>query len=134
MATLETRGFVSKFEQKQSAAGKDYCKFVLSVQQKRKDKNGQEVKDKLYVQCVDFTGSLPPGLHADDRGGQTAYVGVKGYLTVTSWAKDGKNGTNLDVTVTGYEALEQKESAAKPAAATPPADPFALNEPAAAVK
>ncbi len=128
MAIIETRGYVSKFEKKTSAKG-EYCKFTLSCVQKRKDKSGEMVTEKLYINCVDFSGKEPPNLHPDDRDGAlTAYVGIKGYLTVTGWAKDGKGGANLDVTVTEYEAIEQKTAAltAKKAAAAPPADPFAI--------
>lgn len=133
MATLETRGYVSKFERKESAKG-PYCKFTLATQQKRKDKTGTMVTEKLYLNCVDFTGKEPPGLHPDSRDGSpTAYVGVKGYVTITGWAKEGKGGANIDVTVTEYEALEQKggeaPAAKKAAPAAPPADPFALDAP-----
>lgn len=130
MAIIQTRGYVNKYEKKTSAGGKEYVKFTLAMQQKRKDKGGVEVVEKLYLNCVDFSGKEVPGLHEDDRGGLTAYVGITGYLTVTGWCKDGKGGANLDVTVTEYEALEQKGGkapAAKPAAETPPEDPFALN-------
>ena len=127
MAIIETRGYVNKYEKKTSAGGKEYVKFTLAIQQKRKD-HGNEVVEKLYLNCVDFSGKEIPGLHEDDRGGLTAYVGIKGYLTVTGWAKDGKGGANLDVTVTEYEALEQKAGKPKAAApaAAPPADPFAI--------
>lgn len=131
MATIEARGYVNKFERKTSAGGKEYCRFTLAVQQKRKDKSGQEVKEKVYLQCIDFSGNEPPGLHEEEKG-LTAYVGVKGYLTVTNWAKDGKGGANLDVTVKEYEAIEQKSGgnggapAGKAADAhAPPSDPFA---------
>lgn len=121
MAKIETRGYVNKFERKEGN-GKSYVKFTLATQQKRKDRSGTMVTEKLYLNCVDFSGGEPPGLH-DGRDGLTAYVGIKGYLTVTGWAKDGKGGANLDVTVTEYEALEQKNA---PAAKTapPPEDPF----------
>lgn len=130
MAIIETRGYVNKYERKTSGSGQEYSKFTLAIQQKRKDRNKQEVVEKLYLNCVDFSGKEPPGLHEDDRGGLTAYVGIKGYLTVTGWCKDGKGGANLDVTVTEYEALEQKGASPKAAAAkateAPPADPFAI--------
>jgi hypothetical protein len=131
MAIIKTRGFINKYERKTSAGGTEYSKYTLVVQQKRKDKNKQEVVEKLYLNCVDFTGKEPPGLHTSDRNELTAYVGITGYLTVTGWCKDGKGGANLDVTVTEYEeGLEQKgASAPKPAAtgaAAPPADPFAI--------
>ncbi len=132
MATIETRGYVNKLERKTSAGGKEYVKFTLAVQQKRKDKSGQEVKEKLYFTCVDFSGQAIPGLHVGDRGEETAYVGVTGYITITGWAKDGKGGANLDVTVKSYEALEQSKGdapAAKAKADAPPEDPFALNQP-----
>lgn len=131
MATLETRGYVNKFERKESAKG-PYCKFTLATQQKRKV-GGVMTTEKLYLNCVDFSGKEPPNLHPDSRDGTpTAYVGIKGYVTITGWAKDGKGGANIDVTVTEYEALEQKGGDAAPAApkaapAAPPADPFALN-------
>ncbi len=126
MATVEARGYVNKYEKLTSAGGKEYTRFTLSTQQKRKEK-GQEVKEKVFFTCVDFSGKDVPGLHEDDRGGLTAYVGIKGYLTVKNWAKDGKGGANLDVTVTEYEALEQKTPAKAPAATeAPPSDPFAL--------
>ena len=133
MATIETRGYVSKFERKESAKG-PYCKFTLATQQKRKDKTGTMVTEKLYLNCVDFSGKEPPGLHPDSRdGAPTAYVGIKGYVTIVGWAKEGKGGANIDVTVTEYEALEQKGGtdapAPKAAAAAPPADPFALDAP-----
>lgn len=133
MALIETRGYVNKFEKKSGPKG-EYCKFTLATQQKRKDRDGQMVTEKLYLQCIDFSGKEPPNLHPDDRDGAlTAYVGIKGYLTVTGWCKDGKGGANLDVTITEYEALEQKGGTAAPkaapkAAAAPPADPFAINE------
>ena len=133
MAKIETRGYVSKFERKTSGKG-PYTKFTLATQQKRKDKSGTMVTEKLYLNCVDFTGNDPPGLHPDSRDGSpTAYVGIKGYLTVTGWCKEGKGGANLDVTVTEYEELEQKGGEApapkKAATASPPADPFALDAP-----
>ncbi len=124
MATLEARGFVNKLEVKEGN-GKTYAKFDLAVQQKRKNKDKVEVKETLYIKCVDFD---PKDLPADGD-----YVGVTGYLTVTSWSANGKNGTNLDVTVKSYEKLEQKARAdnrtapAKAAASdAPPSDPFAL--------
>ena len=128
MATIEARGYVNKYERKTSGAGQEYSKFTLAIQQKRKDRNKQEVVEKLYLNCVDFSGKEPPGLHQSDRGELTAYVGVKGYLTVTGWCKEGKGGANLDVTVTEYEAIEQKATKATTAAApaAPPADPFAI--------
>lgn len=130
MAIIETRGYVNKYERKTAGSGQEYSKFTLAIQQKRKDRNKQDVVEKLYLNCVDFSGKEPPGLHKDDRGGLTAYVGIKGYLTVTGWCKDGKGGANLDVTVTEYEELEQK-GGAKPKAApkatsAAPEDPFAL--------
>jgi hypothetical protein len=131
MAKIETRGYINKFERKESGKG-PYCKFQLATQQKRKDKSGTMVTEKLYLNCVDFTGKDPPGLHTDSRDGTpTAYVGIKGYLTITGWAKDGKGGANVDVTVTEYEELEQNNApaAAKAATAAPPADPFALDAP-----
>ncbi len=129
MATVETRGYVSRFEKKVSPGGKEYCRFTLASQQKRKEK-GVEVKERVYFTCVDFSGKEPPGLHPDDRDGSlTAYVGIKGYLTVTNWAKDGKGGSNLDVTVTEYESLDQKHAGGQSpqqASVAPPEDPFAL--------
>ena len=134
MAVIQTRGYINKYEKKTSAGGKEYAKFVLAVQQKRKDKGGQEVVEKLYLNCVDFSGKAPPGLHPSDRGDLTAYVGITGYLTVTGWCRDGKGGANLDVSVTEYEELEQLAPKAggkgarkgKPGADDAPADPFAL--------
>lgn len=129
MATLQIRGYVNKYEKKVSAGGKEYAKFTLAATQKRKDKGGQEIVEKLYFTCVDFSGKEPPGLHTSDRGELTAYVGITGYLTVTGWCKDGKGGANLDVTVKEYEeGIEQKGGKAAPAApaAAPPADPFAI--------
>jgi hypothetical protein len=130
MATITTRGYINKLERKEGN-GKSYLKFTLATQQKRKV-NGEMVTEKLYINCVDFSGKEPPGLHLDDRGGETAYVGITGYLTITGWAKNGKGGANVDVTVTEYEALEQKggggsaPKAAAPKAEAPPEDPFAL--------
>lgn len=130
MAIIQTRGYINKYEKKTSAGGKEYSKFTLAIQQKRKDKGGAEVVEKLYLNCVDFTGQDPPGLHTSDRGELTAYVGITGYLTVTGWCKEGKGGANLDVTVKEYEAgIEQKAgkaAAPKAAGAAPPADPFAV--------
>jgi hypothetical protein len=131
MAIIQTRGYINKYETKTSAGGKEYVKFTLAVQQKRKDR-GQEVVEKLYLTCVDFSGKEIPGLHTSDRGELTAYVGITGYLTVTGWCKDGKGGANLDVTVTEYEAgLEQRGGGAAagkpaPAASAAPEDPFAI--------
>jgi hypothetical protein len=130
MAIIETRGYVNKYERKTAASGAEYSKFTLAVQQKRKDKNKQEVVEKLYFNCVDFSGKEPPNLAPNDRGELSAYVGIKGYLTITGWCKDGKGGANLDVTITEYEAIEPKggaKPAAKVATAAPPADPFALD-------
>lgn len=129
MAIIQTRGYINKYEKKTSGGGKEYAKFTLAIQQKRKDKGGQEVVEKLYLNCVDFSGKEPPGLHESERG-LTAYVGITGYLTVTGWCKDGKGGANLDVTVKEYEeGIEQKgapAAAPKAAGAAPPADPFAI--------
>ncbi len=123
MATIEARGYVNKREVKVSGAGKERVQFDLAVQQKRKDKTGQEVVEKLYFRCVDFDGKEAPP--------EGDYVGVTGYLTISNWAANGKNGTNLDVTVKSYELLPQKARAAgtAPAAklAPPPEDPFALS-------
>ncbi len=133
MAIIQTRGYVNKYEKKTSAGGKEYAKFTFAFKQKRKDKGGQEVTETLYANCVDFGGKEPPGLHDDDRGGLTAYVGITGYLRVTGWSKDGKGGANLDITVTEYEAIEQRPGTgnsnagkAKVAASAAPEDPFAL--------
>lgn len=128
MATFQARGYINKYETKTSAGGKEYAKYTLAVQQKRKDKSGAEVVEKLYINCVDFTGQEPPGLHVGDRGEKTAYVDVTGYITISGWCKDGKGGANLDLTVKSYEAMEQKLPAgqAPKAAAAPPADPFAI--------
>jgi hypothetical protein len=122
MATIEARGYVNKLEAKVSGSGATRYQFDLAVQQKRKDKSGTQIVEKLYLRCVDFDGKEVPA--------EGEYVGVTGYLTVTSWAANGKNGTNLDVTVKSYEKLPQKErAAAAPAAkdAAPPSDPFALS-------
>lgn len=133
MATIEARGYINRFEKKVSAGGKEFSKFTLSVQQKRKDKSGQMVTEKVYFTCVDFSGKEPPGLHMSDRNELTAYVGLKGYLTVTNWVKDGKGGANLDVTVTEYQEQEQRAPAAVAAPArvaddAPPSDPFAIKK------
>ncbi len=126
MATFEARGYAKKVEIKTSSAGKDRAQFDLAVQQKRKDKAGVEVKETLYVRCVDFD---PKDVPAEGE-----YVGVTGYLTVTSWAANGKNGTNLDVTVKSYEKLAQKEQTDRPARvaksadAPPPSDPFLIQK------
>lgn len=128
MAVIDTRGYVSKFERKTASSGTTYTKFLLAIQQKRKDKSGQMVTEKLYLNCCDFSGKDPPGLYEGEYG-LTAYVGIKGYLTVSGWCKDGKGGANLDVTVKEYEeGLEQKggKAPAKAPTASPPADPFAL--------
>ena len=123
MATIEARGYVNKREVKTSGAGKERVTFDLAVQQKRKDKTGTEVVEKIYLRCVDFDGKDAPP--------EGDYVGVTGYLTLTTWAANGKNGYNADVTVKSYEKLEQKSRAAGPAAAAklapPPEDPFALS-------
>ncbi len=125
MATFEARGYVKKLEIKTSAAGKDRAQFDFAVSQKRKDKTGVEVKETLYIRAVDFD---PKDLPAEGD-----YVGITGYLTVSSWAANGKNGTNLDLTVKSYERLPQKDKADRPATAAksadapPPSDPFALS-------
>ncbi len=124
MASIEVRGYINNYEKKVSGSGTEYSRYKLASQQKRKDKSGQQVVEKVYYSCVDFSGKEPPGLHEGSHG-LTAYVGIKGYLTVTGWCKDGKGGANLDVTVKEYEALEQNTPAAKTTAAPPPADPFA---------
>ena len=123
MATLEARGFVNKREVKVSQDGKDRVTFDLSVQQKRRDKDRKEIVEKIYLRCVDFDGRDAPA--------EGEYVGVTGYLTITSWAVNGKNGYNADVTVKSYERLEQKtRTGSSPSAgklAPPPEDPFALS-------
>ncbi len=121
MATLEARGYVNKLSI-QEGGGKTYARFELAVQQKRKDKDKKEIKETLYFKCVDFDPK--------DLPSEGDYVGVTGYATITSWAANGKNGTNIEVTVKSYEKLEQRAKAAKPAAAAasdvaPPSDPFA---------
>ena len=129
MATIEARGYVNKLEHRISSGGKEYVKFDLAVQQKRKEKGGNEVVEKLYFRCVDFD---PKGAPADGE-----YVGVTGYVTLTKWegGKEGKGGINIDVTVKSYEKLEQKArkdggggpGAAAGKAEPPPEDPFALS-------
>ncbi len=125
MATFEARGFCNKPELKTSAKGKDYFRFTLAVQQKRKDKTGAEVKETLYVNCTDFD---PKDVPADGE-----YVGVTGYITISKWAANGKDGINLDLSVKSYEKLEQKggadrkTSGTRTADAPPPSDPFKLS-------
>lgn len=128
MATISARGFVNRLEMKESAKG-PYAKFDLAVQQKRKDRDKNEVKETLYFRCVDFDPKDVPS--------EGDYVGVTGYVTLTKWegGKDGKGGINVDVTVQSYEKLEQRgDRAAKPKAApkaaeeAPPSDPFALKD------
>lgn len=125
MATVEVRGYVNKPEHKVSGGGKEYNKFTLAVKQKRKD-HGNEIEEKVYFNCVDFKGGECPA--------ESTYIGIKGYLTVTGWCKNGKGGANLYVTVTEYEELEQLAPKAgskgsrkgKPDSDEAPADPFAL--------
>jgi single-stranded DNA-binding protein len=123
MATLEARGFVKRREVKTSGSGSERVQFTLAVQQKRKDKDRKEIKETIYLQCVDFDGKDAPA--------EGEYVGVTGYLTLTTWEKGDKHGYNADVTVKSYEKLPQKESSGNaPAAAKdapPPSDPFALS-------
>jgi len=121
MASIEARGFVNKVTTKEYSKG-SLVKFDLAVSQKRKDKTGQEVKETLYFHCVDFDGKDAP-----DEG---EYIGVTGYLTLSTWqgGKDGKGGINVDVTVKSYEKLPQRDSGSRPAAKNDaiPNDPFAL--------
>lgn len=121
MAKYEARGFVKRIETKTSGSGGQRVQFDLAVAQKVR-KDGVDVKDTLYVRCVDFKCENVPV--------EGEYVGVNGYLTITSWAKNGKNGVNADLNVQSYEKLPQKEGQPKlaPAAnqAPPPADPWSL--------
>ncbi len=122
MASIEARGFVNKLELKESAKG-PYAKFDLAVQQKRKDKDKNEVKETLYFRCIDFN---PTNLPAEGD-----YVGVTGYVTLTKWEK----GINVDVSVKSYEKLEQRakeprtngRTGGSKASDAPPSDPFALS-------
>ncbi len=115
MATIEARGYVNKLELKTGAKGQ-YAKFDLAVQQKRKDKDKNEIKETLYFRCVDFD--------PEDLPAEGDYVGVTGYVTLSKWDK----GINVDVTVNSYEKLEQRAKAPKPQDAPPPLDPFALQK------
>ena len=124
MATFEARGYCNKPELKTSAKGVQYCKFTLAVQQKRRDKMGAEIVEKLYVNCTDFD---PKNIPSDGE-----YLGVTGYITISKWAANGKDGINLDLSVKSYEKLEQKaRTGGSPVAAktdaAPPSDPFALS-------
>jgi hypothetical protein len=76
--------------------------------------------EKLYVNCTDFD---PKSVPADGD-----YVGVKGYVTISKWVANGKDGINIDLSVKEYEKLEQKARAAPVKAKddAPPSDPFAL--------
>lgn len=115
MATFEARGYANKVSVQTSSNGNPFCKFTLAVQQKRKDKTGQEVKEKLYVNCVSFDQE-----HFPSDG---EYLGATGYVTIFPWSANGKTGINIDLKVNGVERLPQKEGFGKKA---PPADPFAL--------
>ncbi len=123
MATLETRGYVNAPEVKTTSGGKTYCKFRLGTKQKRKV-DGAMVQENVSISCVDFSEGPFPA--------EGEYTGVTGYLTVSAWAKEGKNGYNLDLTVKSYEKIAQLPprnggtggSGGKSDA--PPADPFAL--------
>ena len=123
MATLEARGYVNKRVVKVSAAGKERVTFDLAIQQKRKDKGGVEVVEKLYLRCVDFDGKDAP-----DEGD---YVGVTGYVTISQWSANGKTGINVEVSVKSYERLVQKPRTGgtgfRPSLPPPPEDPFALS-------
>lgn len=124
MAVLESRGYVNKLELKTSKGGKDYARFDLACQQKRKDKDGKEIVEKLYLRCTDFD---PKNIPAEGD-----YVGVTGYVTIFPWAANGKNGINIEVSVKSYEKLEQRaKTGGKPVVASgdnaPPSDPFAIS-------
>jgi hypothetical protein len=124
MAQIEARGFVKDVKLAESAKG-PYAKFTLAVQQKRRDKDKNDIKETLYFKCVDFD---PKDVPSEDE-----YVGVKGYVTLTRWGTDSKGGVNVDVTVQSYEKLPQKSGGGgKPTArkddAAPPSDPFKLSQ------
>jgi len=120
MAKLEIRGYVNKLEHKESANG-GYVKYTLAAQQKRRTKEG-EVKEKLYVNCVDFSGNPPE---------EGAYVEAHGWVTISGWCKGDKGGANIDLKVTGYgDTGDGSAKASAPKAKAPaqdiPDDPFAL--------
>ncbi len=126
MAIYESRGYAKKVEIKTAAGtGAQRCQFDLAVSQKRKE-NGVEVKETIYIRCVDFKCENIP---VDGE-----YLGVTGYLTLSPWAKNGKNGFNADLTVKSYEKLAQKEQTERPARvaksadAPPPSDPFLIQK------
>ena len=83
---LEARGYV-KDVKKKTGNGKEYCQFRLSVLQKTKDKDKNEVKTYVSVYVTHF-GDAPP---------EDGYVTVKGWLTVQNREKDGKTYTNLNL-------------------------------------
>ena len=125
MATYECRGYCKKPELKTSSKG-EYFKCTISVQQKRKDKTGTEVKENLYVNVVDFNPKDVPV--------EGEYIGVSGYVTISKWEANGKSGINIDLTAKNWEKLPQKDGGAKPwvggtkaADLAPPSDPFALS-------
>ncbi len=127
MAEIQARGYVNKPETKMSKGGHAYNKFTLAVKQKRKGPDGVVIEEKIYLNCLDFSGGSCPD--------ESSYTGVKGYLTVSTYDRNGKTGVNLDVTVKEYEELEQlapkgkangSSGGAKRGDGLPPADPFEL--------
>ena len=118
MATFEARGYANKVTVAQSSGGKDYCKFTLSVQQKRKDRTGQELKEKLWVNCVTFDPENFPS--------EGEYIGATGYVTIFQWSANGKTGVSIDLKVNSVERLAQRDAKGKGGTSALPADPFAL--------
>lgn len=120
MATLEIRGYVNKLELKESDKG-PYAKFTLACLQKRKDRSGKDVAEKLWLNCVDFK--------CKDLPSEGDYVGISGYVTISQWSANDKSGINIDVTVQSYEKLEQREKKAKAPKSDepPPSDPFKMS-------
>jgi hypothetical protein len=128
---ITAQGYINNYRTFTSSKGMEYAKYTLVVNQSFKGKNGERLQEKLYVDCVDFSGKEPDGL-SDNGKGPSTYAEVVGKLTITKWEKGDKKGFNFNMLVESHGLPEAKDNLSKTRAAkqsevkgsVPEEDPF----------
>lgn len=113
MAEITVKGYANRVQRRTSGKG-DYNTFTLAERQKAKDGTYY----KVFYDVVDFKSPelLPEG----------SFVTLKGWFSMSPWAKGDKKGTNYNINAQEIEIAPPRESA--PADNAPPSDPFALTK------
>ena len=100
MSEIKVRGYVNKFQVRQSKAGNAY--YTFSLAERIKDKTAPDGKRKVYFNCTMF----------QDPPKEGDFVEASGYFSPRDYEKDGQKRTSLDVSVKSVVVNPSREAGA----------------------